>query len=204
MEKYKISINNIYLREREMLINFIIDLSKKMKFKINTAFLAIAYLDKLLSMQIFQKNLKKYAVSSLILACKKFYLLIKLINLINKAKISENHELIPNNLAILYKLKPFFSLKEINSKEAFIGNNLKWNLEITTILEIVDFLLVNGVVYSSDFYSDSNDNIIREIKFAPKQTIFKIVSKIQKEAYSFSEKILKGKSLLIVFLLNFV
>lgn len=42
---------------------------------------------------------------------------------------------------------------------------LKWNLQCTTLIDLLEYYLAQGIIYSSDFYTDDTqdeDNILKE------------------------------------------
>eukprot|EP00825_Cyclidium_porcatum_P046341 TRINITY_DN725_c0_g1_i3.p1 TRINITY_DN725_c0_g1~~TRINITY_DN725_c0_g1_i3.p1 ORF type:complete len:400 (+),score=65.15 TRINITY_DN725_c0_g1_i3:183-1382(+) len=151
-DSFNIQSNKDFLASRNQLVDLIWDIGDKLKLQINTIHLAIYFQDYVSSkMSIAPSKYQVYAASSVLVA----------------AKAIELDQKIP----FITKLKRYSGLSnqvnEFKDAEMNIVKLLKWNLQCVTLIDLLEYYLPQGIIYSSDYFVDTQfqeENVLKEKK----------------------------------------
>ena len=116
---------------------------EKLHFSFNTIHLSISYLDSLLSAEPipgYQHQL--YAITSILIAAKAIELDSKIPFISKLLSVSSNLFKADELRRIEHKILAFFA----------------WDLQLPTIIDMLEYYLSQGVVFSSDFLETYQDN----------------------------------------------
>jgi hypothetical protein len=172
-------MNPYYIKERNYLINLLRNMNSKLKFRSQTFFLAIYYMDLIFNDRI--KNLKYggleiYAVASLLIA----------------AKFDENDPNIPD----LYKFQEvahagtsggkfrfYFKIEEIKKAEVLCIKALAYKLNYYSFYHFLVFFFAHGIVFEEDLEINEAPNFQSNHSYENKL-------KITEKVYSFARELL--------------
>ncbi len=141
--------NNYFINNRITFIKDIFNLIKTFRFKEQTAFKAIIYLDYILYNNEINSDVEiaSIVLSSFIIACKFCEIDPKIPNLI---KFCETFMQITN-------FKYAFSRSEINFYEMFCLKKLEYKLNVTTMYDVLNFFF-NSDFFQTQFFSEHENS----------------------------------------------
>ncbi|EAR87477.2 amine-terminal domain cyclin (macronuclear) [Tetrahymena thermophila SB210] len=134
-----------YYKNRNQLLDLLYDTSHSLKLTVNTTHLAVMFMDFALSRihSVSYKTMQIYAATCVMLA----------------AKTIELDERIP----FISKLKRYSNLVSYDSKEFYqveqsILKELNWNLQCVTPIDVIEYYLSQGIVFSTDQFTEESSS----------------------------------------------
>jgi len=139
---FKQSMNPEYSQIRQTYVEWVLELADKLKISANSTHMAITLLDTVMFRDIsLTSKVQLYAPVCLLIA----------------AKTMELDERIPFIPKLRRYANPTFSVDEYRKAELLILDMVDWNAQFSTALEINEFLMGQGVLFSTD---EIEDNIL--------------------------------------------
>jgi hypothetical protein len=136
-----------YIRDRNTLISLIKSLNYKLRFKFQTYFLAIHYMDLIFTnTKITDTNKELVAISCLMLSGKKMLLI--------SAKYDENDPDIPNLTYVLSLLYKYYPIDELRRAEIYCIKLLSYRLNHFTFFHFNLFFMTYSCIYSDNECAD--------------------------------------------------
>jgi len=146
---YKQSMNSEYCQIRHTYVEWVLEIADKLKISANSSHLAIVLLDTIMFKDTsLTSRIQLYAPVCLLIA----------------AKTIELDERIPFIPKLRRYANPTFSVDEYRKAELHILDMVDWNAQFSTAVEISEFLMCQGVLFSTD---EIEDNIISTGKSSP-------------------------------------
>jgi len=144
--QFRQSVNQEYSRLRQAYVEWILELAEKLRISFNSTHLAVLLLDIVMFKEpSLTPKIQLYAPICLLIA----------------AKTIELDERIP----YLPKLKKYanssYSIDEFRKAELHVFDLIDWNAQFSSALEITEFLLCQGALFSSDEIEEDSSPINR-------------------------------------------
>ena len=141
-------VNYLFKQLRQAYIDWIFELAEKLKITQNTSHLAIHLLDILMFKDTSHNpQLQLFAPVSLLVAGFSSSIYYSKTFIAKTVELDERIPFIPK----LRKLaNPIFSLEEFKKAEVILLENVDWNPQYSTLIELIEFYLSKGIVNSTD------------------------------------------------------
>jgi len=138
---FKQSLNPEYSHIRQTYVEWVLELADKLKISSNSSHLAILLLDTIMYKDAsLTSRLQLYAPVCLLIA----------------AKTMELDERIPFIPKLRRYANPTFSVDDYRRAELLVLDMVDWNAQFSTALEINEFLMCQGVLFSTDEIENTN------------------------------------------------
>lgn len=131
--------NTEYLQVRHKIFEWMFDAGTKLKFSLNTIHLGVFFLDHFMNYNPSAvQSINLYATTALLVA----------------AKSGELDERVPFVSKLLRVTGVSFPVADIKAAELRICDSFNWNLQNSTLIDILEFYLTQGVIFSNDEFED--------------------------------------------------